>query len=162
MAEKLPRVLGLAELLATKALPREKPAPLIYFTDREFTRLLKGVDELKRAPRSTFGRPTFIPIGGGGVVQSSCSSPPGQICVGQWIPAGPTHGSGIFFGCRCRPVLDQPPPPPVTCQVKLDEKGFSCVGDCGTTGSTCQLGYWRDPKSGLVTLDCRCRPRLKA
>jgi hypothetical protein len=159
MAERLPRVLGLAELLALKEPLREKPAPLIYFTDREFARLLKGVEELERAPRVTFGRPTFVPTGSG-VVQSSCSSPPGQVCVGQTIPSGPDHPGGIFFDCRCK-VIDEPTPIPlITCRVLLDEKGFRCVGDCGATGRTCRLGYWRDPKTGIVTLDCRCRPEL--
>ena len=158
MAEKLPRVLGLAELLALKEPLREKPAPLIYFTDREFQRLLKGAEELTRLPRGTFGRPTFVPTGGG-VVQSSCSSPPGQVCVGQTIFVG-GHGSGIFFDCRCKVINESTPIPPVTCRVLLDEKGFRCVGDCGASARVCRLGYFRDLKTGIFTLDCRCRPEL--
>lgn len=159
MADKLPRVLGLAELLEIKSPLKGKAAPLVYFSEREFRRLLAGVDELKRPPRRTSSLPTFTPVAGGGVVQSACTSPEGQICLGQWIPAGLKHGSGVFFGCRCRgpegtPEIDAP-----TCQLKLDGTSFTCVGECSTGGHVCKLGYWRDISTGTVVLECRCRPR---
>ena len=154
MAENRPRVMGLAELLALKKPLREKPSPLVYFTDREFKRMIKGVVELERAPRGLTAMPTFLPWPGGGVVASSCTSPPGQICVGLWTP-GP-NGSGVFMGCRCSAV-DSPLPQPVSCQVLLKVDGrLGCVGDFPNSGKTCKLGFWRDPKTGIYALQCRC------
>jgi hypothetical protein len=158
MADMLPRVVGLAELLRLEKPLREKPAPVVYFTDREFARLLKGVVELKRVPPGAIGMPAFLPWPGGGVVQQSCTSPPGQVCIGQWIPAGPTHGSGVYFGCDCKVIGDGPKPPPPTCRVLLDGERFRCIGECKEGGRACQLGFWRDSKTGMYTLSCRCRP----
>ena len=157
MATELPRVIGLKDLLALREQIKEKPAPLVFFSMKEFERLLRGIEPLKRAPKATFGRPSFVPVSGG-MVQSGCDSPPGQVCVGQWVPAGPGHRSGIFFGCRCRPVVAGPSLEPVTCRVRLDEGGFSCAGDCKVSGRRCALGYWKDQATGVYTLDCRCRP----
>lgn len=47
MADKLPRILGLEDLLRLERPIREKREPLVYFSDREFTRLLKGVETLQ-------------------------------------------------------------------------------------------------------------------
>src|SRR5262245_29840540 len=115
MADRMPRVVGLKELLALEKPLRESPAPIIYFTEREFKRLIKGAEELERRPR---GSPlvTFDPWPGGGVVQGRCESPVGQVCVGRWIPAGPDRGGGIYFGCTCRGTSTVPPPPPSPCQ----------------------------------------------
>ncbi len=87
MADKRPRVIGLKELLSLRKPLRERPAPLVYFSDKEFARLIKGAVEAKRRPR---GAPlaTFEPWPAGGMVQSRCESPPGQVCVGRWTPAG--------------------------------------------------------------------------
>jgi hypothetical protein len=163
VAETLPRVIGLAELLGLSKSIREKPAPLVYFTDREFRLMIKGVVELNRAPRGLVDMPTFLPWPGGGVVAASCSSPPGQICVGPWTPAGPGHGSGVFMGCRCRQVNEPLPVPNRACEILLDADGrLNCVGDCGKSGKSCKLGYWRDPKTGIYTMQCRCERMLKA
>src|SRR5262245_15319259 len=119
MSDQLPRVLGLKELLALKKPVRERPAPLLYFTDAEFKRSLKGALELKRRPANP-PLVSFDPWNGGGVVQSRCESPAGQICFGQWTPAGPGRGGGIYFNCRCRATL-QPiePEPRRPCQLVL-------------------------------------------
>jgi hypothetical protein len=156
MAVKLPRVLGLADLLRLQKPLREKPEPLVYLTDREFGRLLKGADELPLRPRGNASLATFLPWPGGGMVQQSCESPPGQNCVGQWVPAGPRRSGGLYFGCRCHAAdggIEIVP----TCQLLLTSTGFRCVGEC-TRGGACRPGYWRDPNTRRVTLDCRCRP----
>lgn len=155
MAGKLPRVLGLADLLRLERPLREKPEPFVYFTDREFSRLLKGADELPRRPRGSASLATFLPWPGGGMVQERCESPPGQSCVGRWLPAGPGRSGGLYFGCRCRAV-EGGIEPVLACQLLLTSTGFQCVGRC-TKGGACRLGYWRDPNTGRLTLDCRCR-----
>ena len=60
MAIERPRVIGLRELLALRKPLREVPAPLVFFTKKEFTRLIAG-----------------------GMVQGKCESPPGQTCFGS-------------------------------------------------------------------------------
>ena len=156
MADKRPRVIGLDELLKLRKPLSEKPAPLVYFTDREFARLTKGAVELPRRPR---GAPlaAFEPWPTGGMVQSKCESPPGQTCFGRWTPAGPGRGDGIYFGCVCKVIKDgMPPPPPTPCQLVLrGAGGFQCSGSCQAS-LQCRLGLWKDPGSGRVVLDCRC------
>lgn len=156
MAERMPRVLGLADLLRLERPLREKPEPLVYFSDPEFARLLKGVDELPRPPRGTAALATFLPWPGGGMVQQGCESPAGQVCTGQWVPAGSGRSAGLYFGCRCRAVEGGIEPVPLACQLLLTASGFQCAGEC-TRGGSCVLGYWRDPDTRRVTLDCRCR-----
>jgi hypothetical protein len=157
MADKLPRVIGLDELLKLEKPLRERPTPLVYFSDKEFARLIKGALELKRRP-AVGGGPfaTFDPWPGGGVVQSRCESPPGQICVGQWTPAGPGHGGGVFFDCVCKPIDGGPSPQPKSCRLLIDAAGgFKCDGECPT--GLCRLGIYRDPSTQSYVLDCRCR-----
>jgi hypothetical protein len=64
VADRRPRVVGLAELLRPRKPLREKPAPLVYFSDKEFARLIKGAAELKRRPRaparSTHGAGVYL------------------------------------------------------------------------------------------------------
>jgi hypothetical protein len=160
MSDRLPGIVGLKELLALKKPLRERPAPLVYFTEAEFKRSIKGALELKRRP-SNPPLAAFDPWSGGGVVQSRCESPPGQICFGQWTPAGPGRGSGIYFACKCRRTLTIIEPPSRSCQLVLDASGiFQCTGECAK-GSSCGLGVWRDPNTGRYLLDCRCTmPRL--
>ena len=155
MGDRLPGVVGLKELLALKKPLRERPAPLVYFTDAEFKRLIKGAVELKRRPANP-PLAAFDPWSGGGVVQSRCESPPGQICFGQWTPAGPGRSGGIYFECRCRGTPPAIEPPPPTCQLVLDASGtFQCTGECAST-LRCGLAYWRDPNTGRYVLNCRC------
>jgi len=52
MSDRLPRVIGVKELLALDAPLRERPSPLVYFTDAEFKRAIKGAVELNRRPRT--------------------------------------------------------------------------------------------------------------
>jgi hypothetical protein len=159
MASKRPRVLGLEELLDLRKPLRERPAPLVYFSDAEFSRLVEGAVELKRMPRAAMPLARFEPWPGGGIVQQRCESPPGQICVGRWTPAGPGHGSGVFFDCVCQPV-GEPPPLKRPCRLLLDAKpSFRCDGDCDA-GGTCRLARFRDPKTGATVLDCACRAVL--
>jgi hypothetical protein len=88
------------------------------------------------------------------VVQSKCESPPGQICFGQWTPAGVGRSKGVYFGCRCVPrATTEPPRRP--CELVLDTSGaFKCSGECAN--GECRLAYWRDPNSGRYVLGCRC------
>jgi hypothetical protein len=158
MADRFPRVIGLKELLSLRKPLRERPAPLVYFSDKEFAGLIKGADQLKRRPPSG-ARPlaSFDDWPGGGVVQSQCESPPGQVCVGQWTPAGPGHGGGVFFTCDCKPI-DGPTTPPLErpCRLMINPAGgFQCDGEC--KGGICRLGYYRDPATERYVLDCRCR-----
>jgi len=155
MPTERPRVIGLRELLRLKKSLRETPAPLVYFSNREWRRLIKGAVELPRRPR---GAPlaAFDPWPGGGMVQGKCESPEGQICFGRWTPAGPDHGAGIYFGCVCRATKKTPPPPRVRCQLLLAPTGqLSCAGTCDGL-DLCQLLGWRDPATGRYVLDCRC------
>jgi hypothetical protein len=81
METKRPRVIGPDDLLELRRPLREKPAPLVYFSDREFTRLIKGAVELPRRPRG----PSVLIFDSwpcGGMVQGDCESPPGQTCFG--------------------------------------------------------------------------------
>jgi hypothetical protein len=159
MASKRPRVLGLEDLLALQKPLKERPSPLVYFSDKEFDGLLEGAVRLKRAPRGGRSFPTFEPWLDGGMVQSKCESPPGQICVGRWTPAGPGHGSGVFFDCRCSPVggVD---PPQLPCRLRIDSSPrFGCSGGC-SPGEACRLEYFRNPKSGTTILSCECRAIL--
>jgi hypothetical protein len=153
MASTLPRVIGLEQLLKLRKPLRERPAPLVYFTDREFSRLLDGATELTRRP----GKPplaAFEPWSGGGMVQSRCESPEGQICYGQWTP-GPA-GGGVYFGCRCRLIEGGPSPVPSNpCTLSITPQGrFECVGTCDF-GRSCGLAFYRD-QTGRYVLGCRC------
>jgi hypothetical protein len=156
MATKLPRVIGLKELRGLRKSLRERPAPLVYFSDREFARLVEGATELKRRPARQVPLAAFDPWPGGGMVQGNCESPEGQICYGQWT-VGP-GGGGVYFGCRCRGVADGPEPPPSTtpCQLAIDSSPsrFTCVGEC-KPGFACRLGLYKEP-NGRIVLDCRC------
>lgn len=154
MATERPRVIGLPQILALKKPLRERPAPLVYFSNKEWARLIKGAAKLPRRPR---GRPlaAFEPWPTGGMVQSKCESPEGQICFGQWTPAGPDHDKGIYFGCRCVGTKG-PDRPIVACQLMVTQAGrFQCAGEC-TGLRACRLGAWKDPTSGRYVLDCRC------
>ena len=136
MAIERPRVIGLRELLALRKPLREVPAPLVFFTKKEFTRLIAGAVKLPRRPR---GAPlaAFDPWPTGGMVQGKCESPPGQTCFGWWTPAGADHGKGVYFDCRCVGTKE-PPPPTVKCQLVLASSGrFQCTGTC-TGLQTCQ------------------------
>ena len=159
MADKRPRVIGLRELLKLRRSLRESPAPLVYFSGREFARLIRTAVELPRRPS---GPPlaSFDPWPGGGMVQSRCESPPGQVCFGRWTPAGPGRGQGIYFECVCRPEPGGPPPPPEPpCQLLIAPTGaFQCAGTCADTAQGCRLGVWKDPSTGRFVLDCRCGP----
>jgi hypothetical protein len=157
MASKRPRVIGLDELLQLDKPLRESPTPLVYFSDKEFARLIKGAVPLDRRPRGT-PLVAFDPWPGGGVVQSKCESPPGQVCFGRWTPAGEGRGSGVYLGCVCKAIEggEPPPPPPTPCQLVLrSDGGFACSGSCQGT-QECRLGVWRDPKTRQFVLDCRC------
>ena len=157
MPTKLPRVLGLEQQLRLRKAHDERPEPLVYFSDQEFKRLLKGALELDKKPRGPGPRPTFEPWPSGGMVPGKCESPPGQICWGRWT-VGPA-GGGLYFGCRCR-LVDGGPVPPATqpCAIGIDAttRAFRCTGEC-SRGQDCKLGYYRDPVTRVVTLDCRCR-----
>jgi hypothetical protein len=156
MPTKLPRVIGLDELLGLRKSLRERPAPLVYFSDREFARLVEGATELKRRPSREVPLAAFEPWPGGGMVQDKCESPEGQICWGQWT-VGP-GGGGLYFGCRCRGLEGGPETPPLQtpCQLAIDlsSSQFTCVGEC-KPGFSCRLGLYEEP-SGRVVLDCRC------
>lgn len=157
MSSKRPRVIGLEELLALRKPLRETPAPLVYFSDREFARLTKAAVELDRRPRNA-PLVAFERWPGGGMVQSQCDSPPGQICISnKWTPAGRGHSSGIFFGCTCKARDGELPPLEQPCQLLLHPtEGFRCAGACATPDQTCRLGLWRDPDTGRTTLGCWC------
>jgi hypothetical protein len=157
MPDNLPRVIGLEELLTLQEPLREQPAPLVYFSDKEFARLIKGALQLKRQPAAKAGPlATFDLWPGGGVVQSRCESPPGQICVGQWTPAGPDHGGGIFFDCVCKPSDGGPSLQTRACRLLIDPAGdFKCDGECPS--GDCRLGIYRDTSTDRYVLDCRCR-----
>jgi hypothetical protein len=96
------------------------------------------------------------------MVQGRCESPPGQVCFGQWTPAGPGHEAGVFFGCECKGIDNGPvlPPPKRSCELMIDltqaQPRFQCVGNC-KSGQICRLGYYRNPLTGSFALDCRCR-----
>ena len=158
MAEKRPRVIGLRELLKLRKPLRESPAPLVYFSGREFARLIRSAVELPRRPG---GRPlaAFDPWPGGGIVQSRCESPPGQVCFGRWTPAGPGRGDGVYFDCVCKAIPDgpAPPTPKSSCQLAIGPAGaLQCAGNCVAVGSRCRLGGWKDPATGRYILECRC------
>jgi len=158
MASKRPRVIGLDELLNLRKPLREKPAPLVYFSDKEFARLIRGAVELPRRPP---GAPlaSFEPWPSGGVVQSKCESPKGQVCFGRWTPAGPTHGSGVYLGCVCKAIGGGPelPPPEDPCRLVLSPgRRFQCSGNCQVVGQACRLGVWQDATTGRFVLECRC------
>ena len=161
MASKRPRVIGLDELLQLRKPLRETPAPLVYFSDKEFARLIKDAVELERRPRGT-PLVAFESWPSGGMVQSKCESPEGQVCFGQWTPAGSTPGSGVYFGCVCKgTVKDKPRPPKPTCQLVLSPTGgFQCSGNCQALGQQCRLGVWKDPTTGRFVLECRCESLL--
>jgi hypothetical protein len=156
MPTKLPRVIGLEELLSLAKPLKERPAPLVYFSGSEFKRLTEGATELKRRPSRDVLLPAFDQWGGGGMVQSRCESPPGQICFGQWRP-GP-GGAGVYFDCVCRPTEGGGPlpSPQKDCKLLIDKntQRFQCSGDCRF--GSCRLGLYRDPSTGTVMLDCRC------
>lgn len=61
MATKLPRVIGLEELLGLRKSVRDVLAPLVYFSDKEFARLTEGATELKRRPGRGASLPALIP-----------------------------------------------------------------------------------------------------
>jgi len=147
--------MGLDDLLALRTPLSEKPTPLVYFTDREFARLIKNAVRLPRRPRGT---PViaFEPWPQGGMVQGDCrSGPEGQVCFGRWTPKGAGRSGGVYFGCVCRPIKGRrPPPTPPPCQLYLDSSGT--LGCGGTCAGPCQLGLWKDPVSGTVLLGCRC------
>ena len=157
MATKLPRVIGLEELLSLAKPLKERPAPLVYFSDSEFKRLTEGATELKKRPAREVLLPAFDPWSGGGMVQSRCESPPGQICFGQWRP-GP-GGGGVYFECVCRATEGGglPPPTQKDCRLLIDTntQSFTCSGEC--VFGSCKLALYRDPNTGRVVLDCRCR-----
>jgi len=141
---------------------REKPAPLVYFSSKEFARLIKGAVELERRPRAApLAAFDFWP--GGAAVQSRCQSPKGQVCFGQWTPAGPTHGSGVYLGCVCKGTApERTPVPPAPCQLMISRAGrFQCTGDCQIVDQSCRLGRWTDPTTGRLVLDCRCALRSR-
>lgn len=157
MPTKLPRVLGLEQLLRLRKTPSERPEPLVYFSDQEFKRLLKSALELDRKPRGPGPRPTFEPWPSGGMVPGKCESPPGQICWGRWT-VGPA-GGGLYFGCRCRRAdggIVPLPKQPCTIGIDAETQTFRCIGECAQ-GQGCKLGFYRDPQTRIVTLDCRCR-----
>lgn len=158
MSDLLPRVLGLNDLLDINEPLLERPAPLIYFTDAQFKRALKDAVHLDRRPANP-PLAAFDPWGGGGVVQSGCQSPPGQICFGRWTPAGEGRPAGVYLGCICKGLDDGKikKTPTLRCQLYMDPSGtFQCSGDCGTPVQQCRLGYWLDPSTGRYILDCRC------
>ena len=76
MTTQHPRVLVLEEFLELRKPLRERPEPLVYFTDEQFTRLVEGAVELDRLPRFTTPLATFVPSPGGGMVPSRCERPP--------------------------------------------------------------------------------------
>lgn len=157
MADTRPRVVGLRELLRLRKPLRERPAPLVYFSAKEFARLIKGAVELERRPRGVpLAAFDFWP--GGGAVLSRCASPKGQICFGQWTPAGPTHGSGVYLGCVCKGIApERGLTPPEPCRLVINPTGrFQCAGDCQIVSRICRLGRWTDPTTGRLVLDCRC------
>jgi hypothetical protein len=154
MAAKLPRVIGLKELLSLRKPLRERPAPVAYFSDREFARLIEGATELRRRPGAA-PLAAFEPWSGGGMVQGRCESPEGQICYGQWTP-GPA-GGGVYLRCQCRPIDGGPVPPQPRkpCELMISQQGrFQCAGEC-RFGRTCGLAFYRHPE-GSVMLGCRC------
>ena len=155
MATTLPRVIGLEDLLALRKPLREKPAPLVYFSDEEFEGLLRDATELTRRPPKALPLAGFDPWPGGGVVQSRCESPPGQTCFGQWSP-GPA-GGGVYFDCRCRPTDGGIPPvdPRTSCRLSINPGSFfECVGECRF--GSCGLSFVRDD-AGRWAIGCRCR-----
>jgi hypothetical protein len=77
MASKRPRVIGLDELLNLRAPLREKPAPLVYLSDKEFARRRSLIDARAGAaparaqsPRAPYA---LVP----GWVSRDCAIPPG-------------------------------------------------------------------------------------
>lgn len=153
MPTKMPRVIGLDDLLALEKPLRERPAPLVYFSDAEFKRLTREATELKRRPSPGVSLPTFEPWPDGGMVPTRCDSPPGQICFGLWRP-GPGRG-GVYFDCVCRAEPGRTPLPTPDCRLQIDKQNrvFSCTGSCRF--GACSLGLYRD-SSGMVVLGCRC------
>jgi hypothetical protein len=154
MPTKLPRVIGLADLLGLEKPLRERPAPVVYFSDAEFKRLTKGAAELKRRPSPGVSLPAFDPWPGGGMVQSRCDSPEGQLCYGLWRP-GP-GGGGVYFECVCRPTPGRSPLPTSDCSLQIDKQTrvLTCVGTCRF--GSCSLGLYREGSTGRVVLGCRC------
>jgi hypothetical protein len=151
--ERRPRVIGPDDLLALRGPLRERPAPLVYFSDREFARLIKGAVELPRRPRGP-SLLVFEPWPSGGMVQSQCESPPGQVCFGRWTPAGPGRSGGAYFECVCTPT--RKPERTIPCQAILGTNGtLQCAGDCEGT-SECRPGLWKDRPAGEIVLACRC------
>jgi hypothetical protein len=128
---------------------------LVYFTNKEFKTLLKGAIESEgplRAPAMV-----FTPVAGG-MVQSGCASPPGQVCVGRWTPPGPGHSGGVYFGCNCKAINGDPSPQPV-CFMFMDSTGtLRCEGKC--TRGTCTLVSAVDPATGQRRVTCSCRVTL--
>ena len=157
MSDGRPRVVGLKELLALNKPLRERPSPLVHFTDAEFKRSIKGAVQLERRPTNP-PLAAFDPWSGGGFVQSGCQSPPGQICFGQWTTAGPGRAAGIYLDCTCKAIGGGSiPSPQRSCQLMLNPSGaFECTGECPNGLQRCRLGYWLDPTSGRYVLDCRC------
>jgi hypothetical protein len=152
-----PRVIGLADLLALERPLEEEPAPLVYFTDDEFAMLISDAIPLRRPPSKTATMlARFERWPGGGVVQSQCSSPDGQICHGKWIPPGPGRSGGVYFDCRCTIVTADPPLRPLSCQLELTAIRFVCAGEC-QAGHRCRLATVSDGQFGPIALWCSCR-----
>jgi hypothetical protein len=151
-----PVVLGPADLLRLGKLSEVKAPYLVYFTNKEFKTLLKGAVQSEvrlRAPVMV-----FTPAAGG-MVQSGCESPPGQVCVGRWTPAGPGHSAGVYFGCNCKVPRGEPTPRPLDCHLFIDASGtLRCEGKC--TRGKCTLLYTKEPASGQYRLTCSCRVTL--
>src|SRR5215471_17498730 len=153
METKRPRVLGPDDLLKLRRPLREKPAPLVYFSDREFARLIRGAVKLPRRPRGPFAL-TFDPWPSGGMVQGACESPTGQTCYGQWLP-GP-GGGGVYFECVCTPTAGSGGSFTPVCQAFLAASGtLQCAGSC-EGAAQCRLGFWRDRATHQVVLGCYC------
>ena len=167
MARERPRVIGLDELLKLRKPLPEKPAPLVYLTDKEFARLTKGAVELPRRPR---GAPlaAFEPWPTGGMVQSKCESLPGQTCFGRWTPAGPGRGAGVYLECVCKGIKDDggKPTPPTPCRAR-PARGWriSVLGQLPgepPVPSRPLEGCWERPSRARLPLLERARLRVAA
>jgi hypothetical protein len=83
MASKRPRVIGLDELLNLRAPLREKPAPLVYLSDKESARRRSLIDARARAATVPLVAPARAPSPRApyalvpGWVSRDCAIPPG-------------------------------------------------------------------------------------
>ena len=156
MADQRPRVIGLQDLLRLRKRLPEKPAPLVFFTDQEFARLIKGAVELPRRPR---GAPlaAFEPLVDRGHGPGQVREPAGADVLWPVDACGTGAGDGVYFGCVCKAIKDGGGPPLPACRPRARPRGGRQISVLGQLpGEPAVSPRSLRKASGRVVLDCRC------